>query len=179
MDIALIESKLKPLRISQASRQIVDYWLSLADDGELPVRAAFDPTAASELLRGCGLFDVVPGKSVTCRIAGTVFKLVLGQKLAGADWLAMTPPRHRAQRLVRYSAVAQGAIGVGRRLVGAEGREPQRVEEMMLPFAGTGEDGATPVLVHTDWRPEGDEWFGVDATFALTLAEDFFLVPLN
>lgn len=179
MDIALIRRKLKSLRISNTNRQMVEYWLSLAKDGELPRRAAFDPTEASELLRGCGLFDVVPGERVTCRIAGMVLKLIFGSNVAGDDWLAATPPRHREQRLVRYSAVAQGAIGVGRRMAAGDGREPVRIEEVMLPFAGVSEDGATQVLVHTDWRPEGDEWFGVDPTYAITLADEFFLVPLE
>ena len=174
-----IRRKLKSLRVSNTNLQMVEYWLSLSEDGKVPSRATFDPSAASELLRGCGLFDVVTGKSVTCRIAGMVIKLALGPNLAGQDWLAVTPARHREQRLVRYSAIAQGAIGLGRRIAHSEGGKSVQIEEVMLPFAGISPEGATQVLVHTDWRPTGDEWFGVDATYALTLAEEFFLVPLE
>lgn len=179
MDATLIRRKLKSLRLSQSNRQMVDYWMSLSEDGAIPVRSAFDPTAASELLRGCTLFDVVPGERVTCRIAGMVFKLILGSNIAGQDWLALTAPRHREQRMARYSAIAQGAVGVARRTASSNGQDPVQIEEVMLPFAGVAEDGATQVLVHTDWRPEGDEWFGVDSTYAITLADDFYLVPLQ
>ncbi len=174
-----VRNKLGELKVSAANRKMVEYWLTLSKDGALPCREAFDPTAASELLRGCGLFDVVPGKSVRCRIAGTVLKLIFGPNVSGQDWLALTAARHRRQRMVRYSAVAQGAIGVGRRDVFREDREPTRIEEVMLPFAGLGKGGVYQVLVHTDWRPEGEEWFGVEPTHAVTLADDFHLIRLD
>jgi len=158
---------------------MVDYWLSLSVGGALPHRDAFDPTEAGDLLRGCALLDVRPGESVRFRIAGTVIKLVLGPDIVGQDWLAATAARHRHQRMVRYSAVAQGAIGVGRRVAVGQTGVSIPIEEVMLPFADVAEDGTRPVLVHTDWRPAGDEWLGVDATFATTLADDFILVSLD
>ena len=179
MDPDVIRRKLKALRIDPVNRQMVEYWLSLSENGERPRREAFDPTDVSELLRGCGLFDVKPGESVHCRIAGMVLKLIFGANVVGQDWLEITPARHRAQRLARYSAVAQGAIGVGRRLAVAEGRDPVRIEEVMLPFDRNREDGMCPVLVHTDWRPSGEDWLGVDPTYAVTLADDFHLVDLQ
>jgi hypothetical protein len=33
--------------------------------------------------------------------------------------------------------------------------------------------------LHTDWRPRGHEWFGVDPTYAVMLAEDYFLITLD
>ena len=179
MNQDVLLSKLKKLRVSPPNLKMVDYWLSLSPDGTVPRREAFDPTAASELLRGCALFDVKPGKSVHCRIAGMVLKLAFGSDIAGKDWLEITPPRHRRQRMIRYSAVAQGAIGVGRRIVIGDDRDPETIEEVMLPFADVCPDGTRPVLVHTDWVPEGDEWFGIDTNLALTLAEEFHLVPLD
>ena len=178
MDAEVIRNRLKAMAVDPLNLQMVEVWLSLSGNGALPRREAFDPAAVSELLRGCGLFDVKPGESVTCRIAGMVLKLIFGPDVTGTDWLAMTPVRHRAQRLARYSAVAQGAIGVGRRLAFAEGREPVRIEEVMLPFL-RGEDGVGPVLVHTDWRPSGTDWLGVDPTYAVTLADEFHLVDLD
>jgi hypothetical protein len=178
MDADVIRRRLKTLRVAPLNLQMVEYWLSLSQGNELPAREDFDPAGASDLLRGCGLFDVRPGQSVTCRIAGMAIKLTFGPDVAGKDWLAVTPARHRAQRLVRYSAVAQGAIGIGRRLAVAEGREPVRIEEIMLPFRCNG-DGSCPVLVHTDWRPTGEEWFGIDSSYALTLADEFHLAELS
>jgi hypothetical protein len=175
----VVRKKLAPLRLGPASRRLFEYWLSLSEGPALPLRNAFDPAGPGELLRGCALFDVVPGNSVRCRIAGTVLKLIFGPNIAGQDWLALAPIRHRAQRLARYSAVVEGAIGIARRVVVAEEQDPFRVEEIMLPFADVGPDGAQPVLVHTDWRPVGEQWFGVDPTSAMQLADDFFLVELD
>jgi hypothetical protein len=122
---------------------------------------------------------VRPGESVHCRIAGTVMKIALGSNLSGQDWLAITPPRYREQRLARYSAVAEGAIGVGRRAGLRRSDTPVIAEEVMLPFAGAAPDGTRQVLLHTDWQPEGEEWFGIDPSLALALADDFQLLALE
>lgn len=179
MDREALRRKLKGLHLSPSNLRMVDYWLSLAVDGALPLRESFDPAAASDFLPGCGLFDVKPGESVHCRIAGMVLKLVFGSNVAGQDWLAITPARHRRQRMIRYSAVAQGAVGIGRRVAMRETGGSISIEEVMLPFADVATDGTRPVLVHTDWRPEGEEWFEVDPTYAVTLADNFTLVPLD
>lgn len=174
-----VRHKLRALRIDSANRQMLEYWLSLSCHGAVPLRDAFDPAGASGLLAGCALFDVVPGQSVHCRIAGMVVKLALGAQIIGRDLLAITPVRYRHQRLVRFSAVAQGAIGLARRVIVTTGREPVPREDIMLPFADVTPDGAHPVLVHTTWRPSGEEWFGVDPMHALTLADEFHLVALD
>lgn len=179
MDQEVLVRALKRLHITAANWQMVEYWLSLWEGGEVPRRESFDPSAASELLRGCGLFEVVPGRSVHCRIAGTILKLVFGPDVAGQDWLAITAPRNRHQRLVRYSAVAQGAVGLGRRQALRKPGAMVQIEEVMLPFRDLSENGTRFVLVHSDWRPEGQEWFGVDPTNALTLADDFHIIPLD
>ena len=173
-----LRRKLKALRISPSSWQAVDYWLSLSKAGAIPQRAAFDPAAASDILRNCGLFDVRPGESVHCRIAGSVLKIILGSNVAGQDWIALTPPRNREQRLARYSAVAQGAIGIGRRKVVRKSGAVLEIEEVLLPFA-PGAGDTRQVLLHTDWRPQGEEWFGIDPSYGQSLADDFQLVPLD
>ena len=179
MEPDALRRRLEALKISPSSWQAVDYWLSLSQAGAIPERAAFDPAAASDILRNCGLFDVRPGVSVHCRIASSLLKIVMGPDVAGQDWLAITPPRHREQRLARYSAVAQGAIGIGRRKVMRKSNDMLTVEEMMLPFAPNAGDDACQVLLHTDWRPRGEEWFGVDRYYGQSLADEFQLVPLD
>lgn len=179
MDLDAISRQLRAHGISPANQQILAYWMSLCEEDAPPRRARLDPAQISDFLRSAGLFDVRPGEGVRCRIAGMVLKLVFGPNLAGQDWLAITPARHRAQRLARYSAVAEGAIGLGRRQALRNTGESVRIEEVMLPFADVGEDGSRPVLVHTDWRPEGDEWLGVNPSYALILADEFHLIALR
>ena len=160
------------------NRQLLDYWLTLAGDGCVPSHLAFDPVHAGEALRGCALFEVIIGERVTCRLAGTVFQLAFGSNLAGEDWLNRTLVAHRRQRLIRFSAVAQGAIGVARRTIsGRDQGRPLVVEELLLPFVPT--DGVTPVLVHSSWRPQGEEWLGVDGAAGLALAREFQLIAFE
>lgn len=178
MDVVVIHDRLVSLGIAPINRQVAEYWLSLSQDGALPQREVFDPNAVSTMLRGCGLFDVRVGQSIHVRIPGMMLRLAFGRDIAGEDWLAITSARHRDQRLARFSAVAQGAIGVGRRRTRRASGDDVDVEEVMLPFT-PGDDGVCPVLVHTNWRPEGQEWFGVESPYAMTLASEFHLVPFE
>ena len=160
------------------NRHLLDYWLALAGDGCVPSHLAFDPVHAGKALPGCARFEVIIGKKVTCRLAGTVFQLAFGTNLAGEGWLGRTLTAHRRQRLIRFSAVAPGAIGVARRMIlGRDQTRPQVIEEILLPFVPT--DGATPVLVHSSWRPQGEEWLGVDGAVGLALAREFHLIELE
>lgn len=163
--------------LNALNQRLLDYWRSLPRESGLPRFEAFDPAQLPQAVAGIGVFDVIPGVSVTCRIAGTVHGLVLGSGANGVDWLAMTPAPLRQQRLIRYSAVAQGAVGISRRKANSGGsRGAVAVEEVMLPFAAPGEGAPVPVLVHVDWRPQGDEWIGIDTTDAIRLADEFFLL---
>jgi hypothetical protein len=160
------------------NRQLLDYWLALAGEASLPSHRAFDPVHLGEVLRGCALFEVRIGQSVICRLAGTVFQLAFGTDLAGEDWLNRTLKAHRRQRLIRFSAIAQGAIGVARRTIpGRDQVRPEVIEELLLPFVSA--DGVTPVLVHSSWRPQGEEWLGVDGAAGFALAREFHLIDLE
>ncbi len=178
MQTDAVSQRLTALGLSSVNRRLTDYWLSLRRQGALPAFSALDLAVLSGELRYCSLVEVTPGKSLRIRIAGLVLRLALGDDVAGKDLLALTPAPQRAQRLTRYSAVATGAIGVGRRNVSRPHGGALQIEGMMLPFSDVGAGDMRLVLVHPDWRPEGEEWLGVDPTYALTLVDEFHLVPL-
>lgn len=129
------------------------YWLSLWRGDEIPLRADFEPRKVGSLLRSLAIFDVIPGRSVHCRLAGTFIVKGAGQDITGADWLAMTPADDRPMRLSRFSDVANGAIGRGTRSARRVSGELQLCEEIMLPFADVAPDGTRQVLTHIAWRP--------------------------
>lgn len=133
--------------------RLARYWLSLWRGDQLPMRAAFEPRKVGDLLRSLAIFDVVPGESVRCRLAGTFIVEGAGQDITGADWLAMTRPADRPVRLSRFSDVANGAIGRGMRPARRSSGELQLCEEIMLPFAEVAPDGTRQVLTHVAWRP--------------------------
>lgn len=177
MDRQAIAAQLDELRLTTLNRRVVRYWLDLCQD-KPPTEASFDLAGLGETLVGCMLFDVTIGQSVICRMAGTIYAALFGRELAGCDWLAMTPAPHRRARLVRYSAVAQGAIGIGRRKARTHDSQMIRVEEVMLPFARSAGSSRVTVLIHTDWRPSGRDWLGMQANVALEVADDFRLIEL-
>ena len=134
------------------SRSVADYWLSLWKGDELPLRADFKPRNISDQLPVISIFEVIPDKSIHCRLHGSVLAQGFGEDITGKDWLALTPSAERSTRLQRWSDVARGAIGRGLRVGRRESGEPQYSEEMMLPFGEVGADGARQVLYHLSWR---------------------------
>lgn len=133
---------------------LLRYWLSLWREDRLPLRADFHPREVADLLPLIGIFDVVPDRSVRCRLVGSrLVEAAGGIDVTGRDWLELTAPEHRPVRLQRYSDVARGAVGhgirTGRRLSG----DLLSAEEIMLPFADVAADGTRQVLNYLAWTP--------------------------
>lgn len=160
-------------------RTIADYWLSLWRGDELPRRADFKPRGVAEQLPLISIFDVVPDKSVHCRLHGSVLAQALGEDLTGKDWIAMTAEEDKPVRLQRWSDVARGAIGRGVRAGRRESGEPQYSEEIMLPFGDVTPDGSRQVLYHLSWRQTMYDPTVVDAPTIRSLAIEFRLTDLR
>jgi hypothetical protein len=138
---------------SADGERLARYWLSLWRGDRLPVRADFKPRAIANLLPAVCIFEVIPGKSVHCRLAGSHIVEGAGRDITGMDWLALTPSDNRAERLSRFSIVADGAIGRGVRSARRVSGDSQVAEEIMLPFGDTGTGGVRQVLTYIGWRP--------------------------
>lgn len=133
-------------------KPVTDYWLSLWRGDALPLRADFKPKSVVKALRAIAIFDVVPDKSVRCRLMGSGLTEGLGRDATGQDWLALTKPEHRPARLQRWSDVARGAIGRGLRVGYRESGAKQFSEELMLPFAAPEDGDVHQVLYHISWK---------------------------
>lgn len=141
------------LDLEAPNRALAEHWLALWDGDALPPRSRLDPRKIKSFLPHIMIFDAVPGRSVTVRLAGTRYSKALGTELTGVDWIAAAPAHYRAERLRIISQIARGAIGVGHRRVAMTDGNDYTCEEIVLPFAA--EPGGThPVLVHVDWRPQ-------------------------
>jgi hypothetical protein len=147
------EKAIAGLALAPSNAELARHWLSLWPGDELPLRAAFRPAKLKPYLPNLLLFNVVPDASVTVRLAGTGFRHILGTELTGKDWIALAPESYRATRLGLFSAVARGAVVVAHRRVALNDGADQISEEILLPFAPEA-DGASPVLVHVDWKPQ-------------------------
>lgn len=133
-------------------KPVVDYWLSLWRGDALPVRADFSPKGIFKSLHAVALFDVVPDKSVHCRLMGSGLIQGLGRDPKGEDWIALTRPEDRAARLQRWSDTARGGIGRGLRPGYRESGEKHLSEELMLPFAPAEGSDVHQVLYHISWK---------------------------
>jgi hypothetical protein len=160
-------------------RPLVEFWLSLWRGDALPLRADFSPKAVVKTLPAIAIFDVVPGRSVHCRLMGSGLTQGLGRDPKGEDWLALTRPEHREERLQRWSDVARGAIGRGLRTGYRASGAKQFFEELMLPFAPTEGRDAHQVLYHISWKQTvyDPTRGGVEAVN--TLADEFRLTDLR
>ena len=160
------------LALTDSNRKLADYWLSLWTGGNLPQRAQLSPARIKELLPGIGIFEVRAGESSRCRLAGTAIQRALGREIAGADWRSYTPAGQQGERLLRNSAIANGAVGIGIR-AGASGS----TQELQLPFADETEDGARLILFHLDWRPR-DTLNSGRTVLNIPVADQFHVIPL-
>jgi hypothetical protein len=132
--------------------RLLSYWLSLWKGERLPMRADFRPREIVDLLPSVCIFDVVPEKSVRCRLVGSrMVEGAGGFDITGCDWLELTAPADRPARLKRFSDVARGAIGFGLREARRASGDVQQADEIVLPFGDVGPGGVRQVLTHIAW----------------------------
>jgi hypothetical protein len=138
---------------SERCQQLADYWLSLCRDNAFPSRDKIDPSRIKPLLPGIIIFEVVPDASVRVGLCGTDFRAALKVELSGADWLARTPAKNRAERLKVFSQVARGAIAFNRWCFTHDipGVGVAMCEKLLLPLRARKGLPAIPVLGFVDW----------------------------
>src|SRR5258708_2380814 len=99
----------------------------------------------------------MPSVRVTCRFAGAAYKFLYGHDISGNNWISLASSQEQIECLKQDTAIAVGAVGIGRR------RDPNRqgagewFQEIQLPLANVGDDGTRVYLRHVDWRPRSDE----------------------
>jgi hypothetical protein len=170
------ENAIAELGLSAANKSLANYWLSLWRGDALPERSQFRPNKIRALLPNLLMFDVVPDKSVTVRLAGTGLRYILGEDITGRNWLELTRVHHRPTRLRNLSAVARGAVMSARRRVTMVAGDDHINEEIVLPFARD-EDGQSQVVAHAVWGLDR----GTLATDIRNIEDDtsnFRLVPI-
>lgn len=130
-----VENIIAGLDLEQSNRTLADHWLSLWEGDALPPRAKLNPAKLKSFLPGMLLFDVVPDRSITVRLAGTGYRYALQKDPTGTDWIAAAPESHRANRLKAFSTIARGAVLIAHRRIGMLAGEDYISEEILLPFA--------------------------------------------
>jgi hypothetical protein len=164
---------------SIAGKPVVDYWLSLWRGDAIPARADFSPKVIAKILPAIALFDVVPGKSVHCRLMGSWLTEGLGRDPKGEDWIALTRPEDRVIRLQRWSDVARGGIGRGLRPGYRESGEKHLSEELMLPFAPAEGSDVHQVLYHISWKQTSYDPTRGGVEAVNSLADEFRIIDLR
>ena len=146
------------LRLNGGNRDAARCWLSLWNSGKPPSRARFIPNCEWQLRPAFAVLEVCRGQSIRCLFAGINFRLALGFDLAGQNVLSLTPAAHREARLAYAWAIGEGLIMTGRRKfrnsVGAE----THADEIYLPLSDRPASDVRTYLMHSDWRPEGEDW---------------------
>ncbi len=165
------------LDLALESRRIADYWLSLWEGNELPLRARFEPLHVRDLLPGVMVMEVKPGERVRVRLSGSAINAAVGMDLTGKDLLELTPDQDRRTRLERNSQSALGNAGWSLRRGTSPDGATWSAEEVYLPFRDCTDDGARLVLFHTTLRPNGGPVFNLREGVSLT--EEYRFIPLR
>jgi hypothetical protein len=146
------------LDLTPLNREVAAYWLTLWDGSTPPQWRKFQARKLKHRLSAIAVFEVLPGERVTCRIAGSYYKLALGFELTGMDLIALTPEKDRAHRWKNISLIMEGAVSAASRSIERGLGLVDEAEELILPFADIGDDGCGKYLVHADWRPDSEQW---------------------
>jgi hypothetical protein len=160
-----------------SNRRLAEYWLTQWDDDRLPQWSRFGTAPIADLLPGCALIEV-QGRVLHCASWGEALVRSTGMDMTGKDWLGETPEAGRAERLARYTAVANGSVGHAMRYAQHRSGAVHYVEEIMLPFAPRSA-GARPVLVHVAWRPTDPNSTEPEIRNARAIADEFSQIALG
>lgn len=167
------------LRLTGTSRDLAARWLSLWSDKRPPSRTLFYERCDRRFIPAIAFFEVRRGQSIRCLYAGSYFRLALGFELSGQDVLALTPAGDRQTRLERAWKIGDGAILIGRRNFRTHSANNTRADELYLPLSDASGPDKRTYLMHTGWRPSGEDWIQGSVATNLELVRDLNSVPLR
>jgi hypothetical protein len=146
------------LRINGANLDVAQHWLSGWRHGQPPRLCVSTLDAVWQYKPAMMICRVVKDKSLACVMAGALLRLALGFDPRKRDLLALLPQDCRADELGRAWAISQGAITVRYRRFSSRDGHQGLCQGIALPFSGEDGDGGRHFLMHTNWRPVGDDW---------------------
>jgi hypothetical protein len=165
--------------LAPENRRFVNYWLSLWDADELPLRQRYDPAQMRDLLPGIAIMEVKAAERVHIQIAGSALNAAFGFDLSGWDLATITREDDRPVRLARNSQIALGTAALAlRRGRTVDGRD-WTSEEVHLPFRDVLPDGVRLVLFHSTWRPDATGKPIIDSRYGLELVEKWQTIHLR
>lgn len=146
------------LRLSGSNKLVARSWLSSWSNEQPPGWLQFGERCDWRLKPGIACFEVHRGISVNCITAGGYFRLALGVDLTGQNILALTPAADRENRMERAWTIGNGAIQTGGRTFRSLFGRNERADELYLPLYDERDADLPAFLMHSNWRPDGDEW---------------------
>lgn len=152
------------LDLKGPNKDVAAYWLSRWRDDKPPYRGDFDQAQIGRHSPAIAIFEIRKGESIPCISAGAFYRLALGYDLTGQDLLSITDAVEREDRLDWCWRIVEGAVTVSYRTFKSEGRGAANAQGVSLPFRDIEDDGARYFLMHTNWRPVGDDWIDGSVT---------------
>jgi hypothetical protein len=146
------------LDLKGPNKEVAAHWLSRWRDDKPPLRRNFDATQIARHGPAIAIFEIKRGEAIPCIAAGAFCRLALGYDLTGHDLLSVTDLAERDARLAWCWQLVQGAVTVSYRSFKSEGRSAANAQGVSLPFSDIKADGSRYFLMHTNWRPVGDDW---------------------
>ena len=149
--------KMARLGVEGLNREVAEYWLALWHGDTPPLLSSFDPFRIATHLPSVAMVEVRLRHSAICRAAGGNLRHSVGYDLTGKDVVTLVPHHQRREMMRVVEDIVLGSVVVADRpFLRGDGRVDV-IQEIALPFADPAEDGALRYLIHTNWRPTGEE----------------------
>jgi hypothetical protein len=146
------------LRFNGANREVASYWLSLWDNDRPPALERFRLDRVPQHKPAIMTCRVLRRKELRCIQAGSYLPMALGFDPVDRDLLTLLPEVQREERLAWCWQIAEGAMAVQYRTFKSSDGRLVEAQGISLPFLDVAADGARFFLMHTNWRPQGNDW---------------------
>ena len=132
-DMSKAEAALNSLVLSATERLFCGWWIGMMQNGDSIVTRPPPPALAD----GIVTFEVYDGAAYWLS-AGARIAQEFDTQLVGRDYVQMAPPRERATRLERMTAIANGAVGQHQRSVVSKRGRVHFIREITVPYGMSG-----------------------------------------
>lgn len=154
---ARARAAISALQLHGANSEVAEHWLSLWRLGKPPsMRRHYDSPAPHRA--ATMLCRIRKDESLFCVKAGALVRVALGFEIGKQNLLAITAGGERDARLAYWWELTEGAVSVTYRRFSSRNGASRLVQGVALPLSQEESDGARHFLMHTNWRPAGDDW---------------------
>jgi hypothetical protein len=149
---------IRSLNYHGANLELAEYWLSCWRDDAPPRMQTFWEREPIHLKPTTMFCRTRQGSELHCLWAGPMIRLALGFSISGHDLLQLIPAAGREAQLQNAWKIVEGSVSVLYRDFTSVNGVNRATQGIALPFSDRDDDSTGYFLMHTNWKPVGDDW---------------------